>query len=242
MNRAAKSSEPTPGDAPLNRGAPLAMAASSPSPSSPSPRAAPTAARTSTKARGPAPLVGSEPARRQAAAILEVLAGVRRPSEAAQALSTSLPRYYQLERRALLGLLKACEPAPRGPRIDLTRQLAALERENRRLKRECDRQQALVRMAERGLGLPPPASVVKVSAAKESAMKGTAKKSAGSAASGESSGTATKKRRARRASVRALTMIRSLAAEVPESSLESSSSLPECSGTISATAVCETCG
>lgn len=203
------------------------------------PRAAPAAARTSTKARGPAPLVGSEPARRQAAAILEVLAGVRRPSEAAQALSTSLPRYYQLERRALVGLLKACEPAPRGPRIDIARQLAALERENRRLQRECDRQQALVRMAERGLGLPPPASVVKVSAAKESAMKGTAKKSA---ASGESSGTATKKRRARRASVRALTMIRSLAAEVPESGLESSSSLPECSGTISATAVCETCG
>lgn len=230
MNRAAKSSEPTPGDAPLNRGAPLAMAASSPSPSSPSPRAAPTAARTSTKARGPAPLVGSEPARRQAAAILEVLAGVRRPSEAAQALSTSLPRYYQLERRALLGLLKACEPAPRGPRIDLTRQLAALERENRRLKRECDRQQALVRMAERGLGLPPPASVVK-----GSAMKGAVAKSTSSAA-GESHGTA-KKRRARRASVRALTMIRSLAAEAGEPSPS-----PESGATVSAAATCETCG
>jgi hypothetical protein len=87
---------------------------------------------------------------------LEVLAGVRRPSEAAQALGTSLPRYYQLERRALNGLLSACEPTPRGPRVDLARQLAALERENRRLQRECDRQQALVRMAERSLGLSPP--------------------------------------------------------------------------------------
>jgi hypothetical protein len=87
---------------------------------------------------------------------LEVLAGVRRPSEAAQALGTSLPRYYQLERRALMGLLSACEPAPRGPRVDVSRQLAVLERENRRLQRECDRQQALVRMAERSLGLSPP--------------------------------------------------------------------------------------
>ena len=109
--------------------------------------------------RGPAPPSGTSPARRQAAAILEVLAGVRRPSEAAQALGTSLPRYYQLERRALTGLLSACEPAPRGPRVDLARQLAALERENRRLQRECDRQQALVRMAERSLGLTAPSAV-----------------------------------------------------------------------------------
>src|SRR5579863_10493037 len=106
--------------------------------------------------RGPTPPSGSSPARRQAAVILEVLAGVRRPSEAAQALSTSLPRYYQLERRALTGLLAACEPAPRGPRIDPARRLAALERENQRLARECDRQRALVRMAERSLGLTAP--------------------------------------------------------------------------------------
>lgn len=97
-------------------------------------------------------------AQRQAAAILEVLAGVRRPVEAAQVLATSLPRYYQLERRALLGLLAACEPAPRGPRSDASKRVTALERENRRLRRECDRQQALVRATERSLGLalPPP--------------------------------------------------------------------------------------
>ncbi len=170
----------------------------------PSPRAS---ARGDGRRAGPAPLAGSSPARRQAALILEVLAGVRRPSEAAQALQTSLPRYYQLERRALLGLLAACEPSPRGPRVDPTRQLAALERENRRLKRECDRQQALVRMAGRALGLPPAAG-----SAKEVAVKATrtATKSNGSAARSEPPATATKKRRVRRPSVRALTMIRGL--------------------------------
>ncbi len=100
-----------------------------------------------------APTSASAQARRQAAAILEVLAGLRRPTEAAQALGTSLPRYYQLERRALLGLLSACEPAPRGPRVDPSKRIVALERENRRLQRECDRQQALVRSVERSLGL-----------------------------------------------------------------------------------------
>ena len=115
--------------------------------------------RSRSRRQGPAPPHGSSPARLRAAAILEVLAGVRRPSEAAQALGTSLPRYYQLEQRALAGLLRACEPSLRGPRLDPTRQLAKLERENQRLKRECDRQQALVRMAERSLGLPAPAAV-----------------------------------------------------------------------------------
>ena len=45
-----------------------------------------------------APIGTSPQARRQAAAILEVLAGVHRPTEAAQVLGTSLVRYYQLER------------------------------------------------------------------------------------------------------------------------------------------------
>lgn len=143
--------------------------------------------------RGPAPSGGTSPARRQAAAILEVLAGVRRPSEAAQALGTSLPRYYQLERRALIGLLSACEPAPRGPRMDVSRQLAVLERENRRLKRECDRQQALVRMAERSLGLSPP-----------SPAKAPAKSQEKPGQEGR------KQRRPRRASVRALAVARGL--------------------------------
>ncbi len=59
-------------------------------------------------------LVGSREANRVAAAILEVLAGVRTPTCAAEALAISLPRYYQWEERALEGLLLACEPRPLG--------------------------------------------------------------------------------------------------------------------------------
>ena len=140
-------------------------------------------------------LGGSSAARRQACAILEVLAGARRPLEAAQALQTSLPRYYQLERRALLGLLAACEPAPRGPRLDPTRKLAALERENQRLRRECDRQQALVRLTQRSLGLVLPAP-------KATPAKGTEPPAKENGAK--------RHRRPRRPSVRALKMARTL--------------------------------
>jgi hypothetical protein len=145
--------------------------------------------------RAPAPAGGTSPARLQAAAILEVLAGVRRPSEAAQALSVSLPRYYQLERRALTGFLAACEPAPRGPRIDPARRLTALERENQRLQRECDRQRALVRMAERSLGLAPVGAKPPANGKEEATKNGS------------------KVRRRRRASVRALQVARGLRAD-----------------------------
>ena len=103
-----------------------------------------------------APSSASLPARRQAVAILEVLAGMYRPLEAAQLLGTSLMRYYQLERRALEGLVAACEPRPRGPGLNPLRQIATLEREKASLKRECDRQRALVRAAQRALGLTIP--------------------------------------------------------------------------------------
>ncbi len=55
-----------------------------------------------------------EAEKRLAAAILEVLAGVRTPQQAAEALQMSLPRYYQLEARGLHGLLEACVPKPKG--------------------------------------------------------------------------------------------------------------------------------
>jgi hypothetical protein len=95
-------------------------------------------------------------AKRRAAAILEVLAGVRRPREAAAALGVSLPRYYLLEQQALRGLVAACEPrSPGGPRLET--RLAQLEQQLRQRERECARQQALVRAAQRsvGLALPP---------------------------------------------------------------------------------------
>jgi hypothetical protein len=47
----------------------------------------------------------SRDAQRMAAAILEVLAGARTPSQAAEALGVSLPRYFQLETRAMHAVL-----------------------------------------------------------------------------------------------------------------------------------------
>ena len=48
-------------------------------------------------------------AKRLATAILEVLAGMRTPGQAAQALGMSVMRYYQVEARGVQGLVSACE-------------------------------------------------------------------------------------------------------------------------------------
>jgi hypothetical protein len=110
-------------------------------------------------------LEASAEAKRIAAAILETLAGTRGPSEAASLLGISLARYYQLETRALAGLVAGCEPRRRGARKGPT-ELSSLRQECARLRRECARQQALLRAAQRTVGLapappdppPPPAS------------------------------------------------------------------------------------
>ncbi len=99
----------------------------------------------------------SREARRIAAMVLEVLAGGRTPTEAAQALELSLPRYYQLEARALRGLLSACEPLSPGRQSSAAHELNALRRDKERLQREVLRQQALVRAAQRTIGLAAPA-------------------------------------------------------------------------------------
>lgn len=99
-------------------------------------------------------------AKRLAAAILEVLAGARTPTEAATALNLSLPRYYQVEAQALRGLLQACEPKPRGRVRSVETEVKTLSKENQRLQRELTRHQALARAAQRAVGLSPPAPVV----------------------------------------------------------------------------------
>jgi hypothetical protein len=106
--------------------------------------------------RGRTPL-GSRDANRVAAAILEVLAGVRTPTDAAQALLVSVPRYYQLEQRALEGLIAACEPRRLGRVQTSESRVSALEKEVQRWQQECARQQALVRAAQRSIGLAAPA-------------------------------------------------------------------------------------
>jgi len=58
------------------------------------------------RASGPQVATGqaSPQARRLAAVILEVLAGLKGPSEAAQAAGASVPRYHAAQARALQGL------------------------------------------------------------------------------------------------------------------------------------------
>jgi hypothetical protein len=99
----------------------------------------------------------SKESKRLAAVILEVLAGVRTPGQAAEVLHVSLPRYYQLEVRALRGLVESCEPKPKGRQAQTGSAEAALRRENEHLRREVTRQQSLVRLTQRNIGLTPPA-------------------------------------------------------------------------------------
>ena len=109
---------------------------------------------------GMRPMSVSRDAQRVAAAILEVLAGVRTPTEAAAAVGLSVPRYYLWEQRALEGLVRACEPRPEGKVGGERHQLVMLEKEVVRLRQDCARQQALVRASQRtiGLGGAPPSA------------------------------------------------------------------------------------
>ncbi|MCC6739560.1 MAG: hypothetical protein IT452_10995 [Planctomycetia bacterium] len=105
------------------------------------------------RASGPRIAGGTGDSRRIAAAILEVLGGARIPSEAAESLGVSLARYYNLESRALSGLVHACEPRPKGRRRTAESKSVSLEREVARLTRENARLLALVRVARRAVGL-----------------------------------------------------------------------------------------
>jgi hypothetical protein len=96
----------------------------------------------------PSPIDG----KRRAAAVLEVLAGVRSPQEAAQQLGLCLPSYYQLEARALQGLVDACGPRKRG------RAPSGTPAEADRLRAESLRQQSLIRSMQKTLGLEVPES------------------------------------------------------------------------------------
>jgi hypothetical protein len=95
-------------------------------------------------------------ARRLAAVVLDVLAGSRTPPQAAETLGVWLPRYYQLEARALGGLLSACESRPRGRRPEVEAELVGVRKELERVKRELARTQSLVRLTQRTVGVSPP--------------------------------------------------------------------------------------
>jgi hypothetical protein len=105
------------------------------------------------KAQAAPPAATPSEAQRLAAAILEVLAGVRSPPAASELLGISLPRYYQLEARALEGLVAALAPRPMGKQPSLENRVKQLEKELEVARRACARQEALVRLTQRSAGL-----------------------------------------------------------------------------------------
>jgi hypothetical protein len=113
----------------------------------------------------------SKDVKRLAAVVLEVLAGMRTPLQAAEAIGRSEAGYYQLEARALRGLLEACAPKPKGRQANPAGGLAQLQRENERLRRDLQRQQSLVRVTQRSIGLTPPAPPPKAAGKKKRQRK-----------------------------------------------------------------------
>jgi len=109
--------------------------------------------------------------RKQAAAVLEVLAGLRTPQQAAQALSLSLPTYFNLETRALRGLVFACCASPPGRQPTLIPQLRQAQAKAADLQRQVGRYQALLRTARQGVGLAPAAETPRGPGAKRKVKK-----------------------------------------------------------------------
>jgi len=144
----------------------------------------------------------SRDAQRIAAVILEVLAGVRTPTEAAAAVGLSVPRYYLWEQRALAGMVRACEPRPKGKAASDRHQIAVLERDVARLRQDCARQQALVRASQRTIGL----------AASPALGAKPVAKSGGKAAAKTTQAIAGKAKRKRRPVARALRAVAALQA------------------------------
>lgn len=99
-------------------------------------------------------LEGSPDAKRLGSVILEVLSGLRTPAEASVAVGVSIPRYYYLEARALQGLITALEKRSPGAQQRPDVAMRKLTQERDRLSRELRRALALVRVAQRAVGLP----------------------------------------------------------------------------------------
>lgn len=99
---------------------------------------------------------GTIESRLAAAAVLDVLGGGRSAPQAAETLGISLPRYYALEARAIEGLMKACEPRPRGRVVSVEKQIAVIKRELAKVSRDRDRLLTLVRVAHRTVALAEP--------------------------------------------------------------------------------------
>ena len=107
-------------------------------------------------------ITGSVDARRAAAMMLEVMSGVRTPTEAAQVLGMSQMKYYLAESRALQGMVTALEPRPRGRRTKKSEDiLAKVTQERDRLKRDLNRMTSLLRLVRKGAKLGEPEQTMK---------------------------------------------------------------------------------
>jgi hypothetical protein len=116
-------------------------------------------AKTRARTEGPASQDrqgGSREARQAVSLILEVLAGMIGPGDAARALGLSTARYYVIESRAIGAMVAACEPRGRGQVKTAAREIEVLRKEHARVQRECARYQALARAAQRTVGVALP--------------------------------------------------------------------------------------
>jgi hypothetical protein len=113
------------------------------------------------KRPGPRMEAGSDGARKWAATILQVLAGEWTPGEGAMALGVSMARCYAVELRAIRGLVRGCEPRTGKRRRRPEHELMEMKRHIVRLERDCARKQALLRAAQRTVGIQPPAAKAK---------------------------------------------------------------------------------
>jgi len=102
-----------------------------------------------------ATLVGSMEAKKLSALMLESLAGVRTPTDAAQQAGISAQRFYLLETRALQGIVRSLEPRRKGRQKGAEQLLAEALKEKDRLVRDLARTQALLRSAHRVIGVQP---------------------------------------------------------------------------------------
>lgn len=107
------------------------------------------------KQTGPSALRGSKGAKQHLLVILEVLGGGLSTTEASEAMGVTASRYYQLETRALQGMLSSLEPRARGPQKTPEREIKALLLEQKRLEKELRKAQSLLRVATRSVGVRP---------------------------------------------------------------------------------------
>ena len=92
-------------------------------------------------------------AKRNAALVLEVLAGSLKPVDAAEAMGICANAYYKYEERALMGLVEACEPKAGGRSRPVEKEIEELQKKCRQLESDCVRYQTLARASQKAFGM-----------------------------------------------------------------------------------------